>query len=64
MAKRGKSSGIKNSDRKCGKAWKKVKKKQRKTGRTINGYKPNKIELRRIKRLNPIKPDSEVLADE
>jgi hypothetical protein len=64
MAKRGKSSGIKNSDRKCGKAWKKIKKKQRKTGRTINGYNPNKIELRRIKRLNPIKSDSEVLADE
>lgn len=64
MAKRGKSSGIKNSDRKCGKAWKKVKKKQRKTGRTINGYKPEKIELRRIKRLNPVKSDSEVLADE
>lgn len=64
MAKRSKSSGIRNSDRKCGKAWKKIKKKQRKTGRTINGYKPNKIELRRIKRLNPIESDSEVLADE
>jgi hypothetical protein len=64
MAKRGKSSGIRNSDRKCGKAWKKIKKKQRKTGRTINGYKPEKIELRRIKRLNPVKSDSEVLADE
>ena len=60
MAKRGKSSGIRNSDRKCGKAWKKVKKKQRKTGRTINGYKPNKIELRRIKRHNPIESDREV----
>jgi hypothetical protein len=64
MAKRGKSSGIRNSDRKCGKAWKKIKKKQRKTGRTINGYKPEKIELRRIKRLNPVKSDSEVLVDE
>ena len=64
MARRGKSSGIRNSDRKCGKAWKKIKKKQRKTGRTINGYKPEKIELRRIKRLNPVKSDSEVLANE
>jgi hypothetical protein len=63
MAKRGKSSGITNSDRKCGKAWKKRKRKQRKTGRTINGYKPAKIELRRIKRQNPIESDSEVLDD-
>lgn len=63
MAKRGKSSGITNSDRKCGKAWKKRKRKQRKTGRTIKGYKPAKIELRRIKRQNPIEFVSEVLDD-
>jgi hypothetical protein len=64
MAKRGKSSGIKNSDRKCGKAWKKIKKKQRKTGRTIGGYSPAKLKIREYKRQNPIQSDSEVLADE
>jgi hypothetical protein len=64
MAKRGKSSGIRNSDRKCGKAWKKIKKKQRKTGRTIGGYSPAKLKIREYKRQNPIEFDSEVLADE
>jgi hypothetical protein len=59
MAKRGKSSGITNQDRKCGKAWKKVKKKQRKTGRTIDGYKPQKIEQRKQKRLQPYIPPKE-----
>jgi len=53
MAKRGKSSGITNQDRKCGKAWKKRPRKPRKTGRTIGGYKPEKIEIRKQKRLNP-----------
>jgi hypothetical protein len=64
MAKRGKSSGIRNTDRKCGKAWKKNPRKQRKTGRTINGYKPEKIVLRELKRQNPIQNDSEVLSNE
>jgi len=64
MAKRGKSSGIRNTDRKCGKAWKKNPRKQRKTGRTISGYKPEKIVLRELKRQNPIQNDSEVLSDE
>ena len=64
MAKRGKSSGIRNNDRKCGKAWKKNPRKQRKTGRTINGYKPKKIVLRELKRQNIIRNDSEVLSDE
>lgn len=52
MGKKRRSSGggQTNSDRKCGKAWKKVKKKQRKTGRTINGYSPAKLELRAAKR--------------
>jgi hypothetical protein len=59
MAKRGKSSGITNQDRKCGKAWKKIKKKQRKTGRTIGGYKPQKIEQRKQKRLQPYIPPKE-----
>jgi hypothetical protein len=64
MAKRGKSSGIRNSDRKCGKAWKKIKKKQRNTGRTIGGYSPAKLKIREYKRQNLIQSDSEVLADE
>ncbi len=64
MAKRGKSSGIRNSDRQCGKAWKKIKNKQRKTGRTIGGYSPAKLKIREYKRQNLIQSDSEVLADE
>jgi hypothetical protein len=50
MAKRGKSSGINNTDRKCGKAWKKNSRKQRKTGRTIGGYLPSKLKIREQKR--------------
>jgi hypothetical protein len=59
-----KSSGINNTDRKCGKAWKKRKKKQRKTGRTIGGYLPSKLRIRELKRQNYIAPDIEVLSDE
>ena len=51
MAKRGKSSGIRNTDRKCGKAWKKKPRKQRKTGRTVGGYSLTKINIRKQKRL-------------
>jgi hypothetical protein len=41
MAKgRGKSGGTRNDNRKCGKAFKKKPRKQRKTGRTIGGYSP------------------------
>lgn len=50
MAKRGKSSGVRNNDRKCGKAWKKKPRKQRKTGRTIGGYSPTKLKIREQKR--------------
>jgi hypothetical protein len=50
MAKRGKSSGVRNSDRKCGKAWKKKPRKQRKTGRTIGGYSLTKLKIREQKR--------------
>lgn len=65
MAKgKSKSSGINNTDRKCGKAWKKRKKKQRKTGRTIGGYLPSKLKIREYKRQNYIAPASEVSADE
>jgi len=54
MAKRGKSSGNRNDDRPNGKAWKKNPKKPRKTGRTIGGYTPAKLELRKLKRLNDV----------
>lgn len=54
MAKRGKSSGNRNDDRPNGKAWKKNPKKLRKTGRTIGGYSPAKLELRKLKRLNDV----------
>ncbi len=47
------SSKDNNSNRKNGKAFKQKPKKQRKTGRTIDGYKPEKLELRRIKREQP-----------
>lgn len=61
MPKRGKSSGIRNQDRKCGKAWKKRPRKPRKTGRTINGYKPEKIKYRELKRQNPEQIDKEIV---
>jgi hypothetical protein len=48
--KGGKSKGIRNDNRKCGKAWKKNPRKQRKTGRTIGGYLPNKLKLREQRR--------------
>jgi hypothetical protein len=59
-----KSSGINNTDRKCGKAWKKRKRKQRKTGRTIGGYLPSKLKIRELKRQNYVAPAIEVLSDE
>ena len=54
MAKgRGKSGGTRNDNRKCGKAWKKNPRKQRKTGRTIGGYSPAKLRARELKRQQP-----------
>jgi hypothetical protein len=54
MAKgRGKSSGTRNDNRKCGKAWKKNPRKQRKTGRTIGGYSSAKLKIRELKRQQP-----------
>ena len=50
---RGKSGGTRNDNRKCGKAWKKKPRKQRKTGRTIGGYTPSKLKMREQKRLQP-----------
>jgi hypothetical protein len=48
--KKGKSSGIINDNRKCGKGWKKKPRKQRKTGRTIGGYSPAKLKIREQRR--------------
>jgi hypothetical protein len=48
-----KSGGSRNDNRKCGKAWKKKPRKQRKTGRTVGGYSPTKINIRKQKRLQP-----------
>lgn len=45
-----KSSSGRNTDRPNGKSWKKKPRKPNKTGRTTGGYKPEKIEARRIKR--------------
>ena len=65
MAKgRSKLGGTRNDNRKCGKAWKKKPRKQRKTGRTIGGYSPEKLKIREYKRKNYVAPASEVLADE
>jgi hypothetical protein len=65
MAKgKGKSGGTRNDNRKCGKAWKKKPRKQRKTGRTIGGYSQAKLKIREYKRQNYIAPASEVLSDE
>jgi hypothetical protein len=51
MAKgKSKSGGTRNDNRKCGKAWKKNPRKQRKTGRTIGGYSPAKLKIRELKR--------------
>ena len=51
MAK--KSSGNRNDNRKCGKAWKKNPRKPNKTGRTTGGYSPKKLALRATKRATP-----------
>jgi hypothetical protein len=52
MAKgKGKSGGTRNDNRKCGKGWKKKPRKQRKTGRTINGYSPAKLKIREQRRV-------------
>jgi hypothetical protein len=61
---RSKSGGTRNDNRKCGKAWKKKPRKQRKTGRTIGGYSPAKLKIREYKRQNYIESDREVLSDE
>lgn len=48
-----------NSERKNGKAWKQKKKGNTSTGKTVGGYSIQKIELRKLKRLNPLNRKSE-----
>lgn len=45
-----KGGGERNANRKCGKAWKKKPKAQKKTGKTIGGYSLAKIAIRNAKR--------------
>jgi len=45
-----KSKGGRNDDRPNGKAFKKVKKVQKKTGKTTDGYSPSKVAIRANKR--------------
>lgn len=59
-----KSSGSRNDNRKCGKAWKQKPRKQRKTGRTVGGYSLAKLRIREHKRHNYVAPVIEVLSDE
>ena len=51
MAK--KTKGDSNSERKNGKAWKQKPKENTSTGRTVGGYSIQKLEQRKLKRLNP-----------
>ena len=51
------SSKGRNDNRPNGKAFKSNPKKQRKTGRTIDGYKPEKLKIRELKRLQTHVPN-------
>lgn len=51
------SSKDNNTNRPNGKAFKSNPKKQRKTGRTIDGYKPEKLKIRELKRMQPHVPN-------
>ena len=46
-----KTSGQRNDNRPNGKAWKKKPKVQKKTGKTVGGYTPSKLEIRKSKRI-------------
>ena len=46
-----KTSNQRNDNRPNGKAWKKKPKVQKKTGKTIGGYTPAKLEIRKSKRI-------------
>lgn len=53
MAKRrSKGKGDRNGDRPNGKAWKKIKKTNRSTGKTVGGYSLAKLAIRAAKRVN------------
>lgn len=51
------SSKGNDTNRPNGKAFKSNPKKQRKTGRTIDGYKPEKLKIRELKRMQPHVPN-------
>ena len=51
------SSKDNGTNRPNGKAFKSRPKKQRKTGRTIDGYKPEKLKIRELKRMQPHVPN-------
>ena len=51
------SSKGNDTNRPNGKAFKSSPKKQRKTGRTIDGYKPEKLKIRELKRMQPRVPN-------
>ena len=51
------SSKGNDTNRPNGKAFKSNPKKQRKTGRTIDGYKPEKLKIRELKRMQPRVPN-------
>ena len=53
-----KSSGQRNDDRANGKAWKKKPKKNKSTGKTIDGYSPAKLAIRKAKRPNALQKNS------
>jgi hypothetical protein len=51
------SSKDNDTNRPNGKAFKSNPKKQRKTGRTIDGYKPEKLKIRELKRMQTHVPN-------
>jgi hypothetical protein len=51
------SSKGNDTNRPNGKAFKSKPRKQRKTGRTIDGYKPEKLKIRELKRMQPHVPN-------
>lgn len=53
-----KSSGQRNDNRPNGKAWKKKPKKNKSTGKTIDGYLPAKLAIRKAKRPNALQKNS------
>jgi hypothetical protein len=55
------SSKDNDTNRPNGKAFKSNPKKQRKTGRTIDGYKPEKLKIRELKRMQTHVPNQKTI---